>query len=149
VRSSGTFKLSYTNIFTRRFLDSTHANVLGGFVPGKTGADANFGKCVQCAALDRARTKGGKHIPRSDFCSTCFSQYCWDPKKITSKNDLPGRKLANVDPDPQGTSRVEGFFAREKGPLIGGLVGLLVLVGGLVGGLCVLFPPSSFFAIRS
>jgi hypothetical protein len=111
--------------------------VLGGFVPGALGADPNFGKCLQCAALDRARG----NITRSPLCAACFTQYCYDANNVTSKAALPGRKLAHVDPDPQGASRVEDFLHDEKGPLIGGVVGLLVLVGALVGGLCV-SPPS-------
>jgi lysophospholipase len=50
---------------------------------------------------------------------------------------ITGRKFANVDPDPQGVSRVEGFLKKEKAGLIGGFVGLLALLAGLIGGLCV------------
>jgi lysophospholipase len=135
--SSGTFKLSYTPKFTQLFLDTTHANVLGGFKPNTNSPDPDFGKCLQCAALDRARTKGGKNIARSDFCETCFKQYCFDPGNPPSRDALPGRKLDHVDPDPQGTSKVKEFFSKEKGPVIGGFVSLVALVAGLVGGLCV------------
>lgn len=40
-----------------------------------------------------------------------------------------GRKLVNVDPDPTGVSRVEDFLEDNKGPLIGDLVALFVLIG--------------------
>jgi lysophospholipase len=137
--STGTFDLSYTNTQSRSFLDSVHANVLGGFTPNSNAADPNFGKCLQCAALDRARTKGNNTITRSAFCQTCFSQYCYDPNSPPSNSTLPNRKLNFVNPDPQGAAKIELFLRRNEGGFIGGLVGLLVFVGLLVGGLCVFF----------
>jgi lysophospholipase len=74
-------------------------------------------------------------VPRSQICTACFAQYCYDPQHPPSKDALPGRKYDHLDPDPQGVSKVKNFLANEKGSLIGGIVGLLVFVGVLVGGL--------------
>lgn len=135
--STGTFKLSYTPKHTRMFLDQVHANVLGGFTPNSNEPDADFGRCLQCAAVDRARTKGGLNITRSSICEGCFNQYCYNPADPPSKDALPNRKLEFVDPDPQGVAKVEGFLGKSKGVLIGGFVGLFVFLAVLIGGLCV------------
>lgn len=37
-----------------------------------------------------------------------------------------------MDPDPQGVSKVEGFFNKNKFAFIGALAGLVALLGGLI-----------------
>ncbi|EIN11650.1 phospholipase B [Punctularia strigosozonata HHB-11173 SS5] len=133
VSNTGTFKLSYTPKHTRLFLDQVHNNTIGGFTNGSTAADPNFGKCLQCAAVDRARIRSGANVARSDFCTQCFFQYCYDPNNPPSVSQIAGRKYDFVDPDPQGVSRVKGFLGDNKGPLIGGLVGLFVFIAALIG----------------
>ena len=151
VCSTGTFKLEYTPLHTQLFLDQVHANVIGGFVPGTNSPDANFGKCVQCAAIDRARYKASPHPPRSAFCQACFAQYCFDPNNLTSAAlQLPGRKLAFVDPDPQGVSAVSGFLSRTKLAILLGFLGAALLVTAICAFLCVTnslvpFWPKIFF----
>jgi len=127
VTNSDTFKLSYTEKFTTLFLDQAHNNTIGGFTPNSTAPDPNWGKCLQCAAIDRARYKVTPVVQRSSTCSACFSQYCFDPQNPPSSSEIVGRKYTFVDPDPQGVSKVEGFLSKSKVPLIVGLV-LLVLV---------------------
>lgn len=94
---------------------------------------------MQCAAIDRGRyrnaTSIGAAIPRSDICTACFKQYCYNPQSLTSKSDIPERKFVFVDPDPQGLDRQLGFFADNKFKLLGGLIGLIILLGLMVGGL--------------
>lgn len=114
-----------------------HANTISGFTPNSTSPDSNFGKCLQCAAIDRARFKVSPVISRSDFCSTCFKQYCFDPANPPSSSEIVGRKYAFVDPDPQGVSKVEGFLGEHKVPLIVGLVLLVLVIVAAVFGLCV------------
>ena len=97
-------------------------------MPNATGADPNFGRCLQCGAIDRARYKVEPVIPRSDFCETCFQQYCYDPNNPPSASEIVGRKLQFVDPDPQGISKVEGFLTKDKVGLIIGLVLVAVTV---------------------
>lgn len=140
--STGTFKIDYTPLHTQLFLDQVHANVIGGFQPGTNAPDPNFGKCTQCAAIDRARFKTSQPLPRSAFCQACFAQYCFDPNNLTSAAvQLPGRKLAFVDPDPQGVSAVTGFLSGSKVSIVAGFVAAGLVVAAICAFLCVLGPP--------
>ncbi|KAF6762965.1 phospholipase B [Ephemerocybe angulata] len=135
VTNSPTFQLQYGPKHTRKFFDQVHANLLAGFVPNTNDPDPNWGLCLQCAAIDRARSKVTPNIPRSDKCSACFKQYCYDPANPTSKSQLPNRKLEFVDPDPQGATRLGGFLSKNKFALIGGAVGLIAFIVALTLGL--------------
>lgn len=142
ISSSGTFQLDYTPIHTVLFLDQVHANVIGGFLPNTNSPDPNFGKCLQCVAIDRARYKLKPPVEQSSVCAQCFQQYCFDPNNLTSSSELPGRKLAFANPDPQGLSAVSGFLSHAKVALILGFLALLLLVAGLSAFLYVHSPPS-------
>jgi hypothetical protein len=139
ISSTVTFQLDYTPKHTELFLDQVHANVIGGFVPNTNSPDPNFGKCMQCAAIDRARYKLKPPLERSSVCTQCFQQYCFDRNNLPSISELPGRKLEFVDPDPQGVSAVSGFLSRSKVALILGFLALLLIVAGLSAFLCVHF----------
>ncbi|TFY82180.1 hypothetical protein EWM64_g1831 [Hericium alpestre] len=108
VTNTGTFKIEYTQKHTRLFID-------------------------QCAAIDRARYRASPIINRSDFCTTCFQQYCYDPNNKTSKNALVNRKLVFKDPDPQGVSKVEHFLSAAKVPLILGFLGFFAALAAVIG----------------
>jgi hypothetical protein len=140
ISSTITFQLDYTPKHTELFLDQVHANVIGGFMPNTNSPDPNFGKCMQCVAIDRARYKLKPSLDRSSFCTQCFQQYCFDRNNLTSVSELPGRKLGFVNPDPQGVSAVSGFLSRSKVALILGFFALLLIVAGLSAFLCVHFP---------
>jgi lysophospholipase len=140
ISSTGTFLLDYTPLHTELFLDQVHANVIGGFLPNTNSPDPNFGKCLQCAAIDRARFKLKPPPERSSICTQCFQQYCFDPNNLTSSSELPNRKHAFVNPDPQGLSAVSGFLSQSKLALIFGFVALLLVVAGLSAFLCVHSP---------
>ncbi|KAG7090814.1 hypothetical protein E1B28_009898 [Marasmius oreades] len=135
VANTATFRLTYTLKHSQLLFDQVRNNVISGFVPGTNEADPNFGKCLQCAAIDRARMKVQPSIARSDFCGKCFQQYCFDPQHPPSLSQVPNRKLQFVDPDPQGVAQLSGFFAVNKFKLIGGLIGLIVFIGLVIGGL--------------
>jgi lysophospholipase len=122
------------------FLDQAHANAIGGFMANSNSPDPNFGKCLQCAAIDRARYKIKPPLEQSSFCTQCFQKYCFDPDNLTSASELPGRKLAFVNPDPQGVSAVSGFLSQRKTALILSFLALLLIVAGLSAFLCVHFP---------
>ncbi|PPQ68206.1 hypothetical protein CVT25_015038 [Psilocybe cyanescens] len=126
VTNTATFQLTYTQHHTRLFFNQVFLNLASGFTPNSNAPDPNWGKCLQCAAFDRARSKALPSISRSSFCATCFKQYCYDPNNPSSKSELPNRKLAFVDPDPQGLGN---FIANNKLKLIGGFIGLIVLIG--------------------
>ncbi|KAI5123863.1 hypothetical protein M0805_005680 [Coniferiporia weirii] len=125
VTNTDTFKLSYTDIHTSLFLDQVQSVASGGFVPNEIGADPNFGKCLQCAAIDRALPK--VNVSRSSFCTQCFQQYCYDQGNPPSSSEIVGRKLQFKDPDPQGISGVENFLSKNKVGLIVGAVALVVV----------------------
>jgi lysophospholipase len=131
VRSPGAFKSSYTVKHQSLFLDQAFSLASSGFVSGSTAPDPNFPKCFQCAAIDRARLKTSPTTPRSDFCTQCFQQYCFDPANPPTAADIPGRKMAFVDPDPQALSKAEAFFIKNKIPLAVGLGLIPVILVGL------------------
>ncbi|SJL12245.1 uncharacterized protein ARMOST_15668 [Armillaria ostoyae] len=130
VTNTDTFKLSYTQKHSQLFIDQVFSNTIGGFVPNSNSPDSNFGECVQCAAIDRARLKSTPSVPRSDLCSKCFQQYCFDPTNPPTQSELPNRKYVFVDPDSQS------YFQRHKAAIIGGVVGgvvaLIIIIAGLV-----------------
>ncbi|KAF9071127.1 phospholipase B [Rhodocollybia butyracea] len=130
--NTGTFQLQYTAKASQVLFDQVHNNTISGFVPNTTHADPNFGRCLQCAAVDRARYKLSPIVNRSEFCQTCFTQYCFNPEAPPSLSEVPDRQQLFVDPDPQG---LVDFLSANKFKLIGGLVGLIVFIALLVGGL--------------
>lgn len=56
-------------------------------------------------------------VPRSDFCTKCFKQYCYDPANPPSASQLPNRVLKFEDPDGS-------FFEQHKKVIIGASVGV-------------------------
>ncbi|KAJ6472715.1 phospholipase B [Mycena vitilis] len=135
VANTGTFDLTYPLKHTQLFLDQVHFNTISGFTPNANTPDPNFGKCLQCAAVDRARAKITPAVARSSICSQCFQQYCYDPKHPPSQSELPNRKLVYKDPTPQGLTKIEVFLESNKFKLIGGLIGLIGFVALLSVGL--------------
>lgn len=133
--STATFQLTYTQLHTHLFFDQVYNNIVSGFTPNSSNADPNWGKCLQCAAFDRGRSRAVPSIPRSSICSQCFKQYCFDPTNPPSLAELPNRKLAFVDPDPQGLTKVELFFDDNKFKLLGGFIGLVTFIALLAIGL--------------
>ncbi|KAF9241566.1 phospholipase B [Melanogaster broomeanus] len=127
------FQFSYSPIFTAVFINQVFQNTMGGFKPNTTSPDPNWGKCLQCAALDRARLKVTPILGRSDYCAQCFSQYCYDPSNPPSVDELPGRNYVLSDPDPGGVNKVKAFLGRNKGAIIGGSLAVLFLIGAVIG----------------
>ena len=136
--SQATFKIAYSQKETEFFLDQVHNNTIGGFTPNSNSPDPNWGKCLQCAAVDRARLRENI-TSRSSICQQCFSQYCYDPSHPPSSSELPNRKFTLVDP-AQGTS-ITSFLSNRKGSLTGGFLSLIAVIGALIGFLCVLSHP--------
>lgn len=114
-------------------------------MPHSSSSDPNFGKCMQCAAIDRARYKAVPPLSRSSFCTQCFQQYCFDPNNLTSSSELPNRKLELVDPDPGEVSIVLGFLNRNKIAIILGFIGLFIAIAVLCVFLCVYSGESLLF----
>ncbi|KAJ7901752.1 phospholipase B [Mycena olivaceomarginata] len=135
VTNTATFALTYPLKHTQLFLDQVHFNTISGFTPNANTPDPNFGICLQCAAVDRARTKITPAVARSSICAQCFQQYCFDPQHPPSQSELPNRKLTFKDPTPQGLTKVTGFLGSNKFKLLGGVIGLVVFIAALSGGL--------------
>lgn len=129
--SAGTFQLSYTAKHTRLFIDQVHNNTISGFTPNSNSPDPNWGKCLQCAAVDRARMKLSPAVARSDICNQCFKQYCYDPNNLTSSSALSNRKLVFVDPN----GAVQDFFEKHTALILGLSIGLglLLIIGTVIG----------------
>jgi Lysophospholipase catalytic domain len=108
-------------------------------MPNTSSSDPNFGRCMQCAAIDRARYKVDPPLSRSSFCTQCFQQYCFDPNNLTNSSELPGRKLQLVEPGTGGLSLVLQFLSRNKVPIILGFIGLFIGIAVLCVFLCVCF----------
>ncbi|KAL5528334.1 hypothetical protein ACEPAF_7470 [Sanghuangporus sanghuang] len=128
VTNTNTFKIQYTEKHSKLFIDQARNLSFSGFNPNILGADPSFGTCFQCAAIDRARYKSNPVIPRSDICTNCFKQYCFNPDSPPSSSAIIDRKYTFVDPDPQGVNKVQSFFSRHKAPIIAGAVGLVVII---------------------
>jgi lysophospholipase len=129
--------LDFSQAHTQLFLDQVYANTIGGFVPYTNIPDPNFGRCLQCAAIDRARYRINPPPARSDFCTQCFTQYCFDRNNPPSSAELPGRVLAFENPDPQGVSALSSFLSRSKVGLILGFLGAVVVIAAICTFLCV------------
>jgi lysophospholipase len=128
--STNTFEIEYSQTHAQAFLDQAQMNTISGFVPNALGADPNWGKCLQCAVVDRARLKLQPVPARSDVCTKCFSQYCYDPSNPPSSSEIVGRKQTFKDPDL--ASKAKAGLKRVVAALIGVAVGLLLLVSALI-----------------
>jgi len=126
--STGDLQLSYSPLSTTVFINQAFQNTLGGFKPNTTSPDPGWGKCLQCAALDRARLKLTPPPQRSDTCAQCFSQYCYDPSNPPSASALPGRDYVYSNPDPGGVDKVEAFLDQNEGAIIGGSVAVVCVI---------------------
>ncbi|KAI0313929.1 phospholipase B [Amylostereum chailletii] len=125
VTNSGTFQLQYSLEHTQAFLDQTHNNTISGFVPNSNSADPNWGKCLQCGAIDRARYKSNPVVPRSDFCTTCFQQYCYNSSSPPSASQLPNRNLEFLNLSADAGIRSIGV---HLGVVVGVAVGLVSFI---------------------
>jgi len=84
---------------TQVILNQAYENTIGGFVPNANLPDPNWGRCLQCAAVDRSRLNVKPVIERSAFCTKCFTQYCYNPANLTSSVELPNRQLTYAGPN--------------------------------------------------
>ena len=125
--STGDTQFSYTSMFTAVFINQAFMNTLGSFKPNTISPDPNWGKCLQCVAIDRA-------VPaRSNVCAQCFEQYCYDPTDPPSKAELPSRQLSFVNPDPGGLDKIDQWLERNKASLAGWIVAVVLIIAGIVG----------------
>ncbi|KAF7321318.1 Lysophospholipase [Mycena kentingensis (nom. inval.)] len=135
VTNSGTFTLTYPLKHSQIFMHQVFDNIVSGFTPNANTPDPNFGICLQCAAVDRARRRTNPVPPRSEICTSCFKQYCYDPQNPPSASALPRRQWVFKDPTPQGFTKLIGFLGDNKFKLLGGFFGLVVFIAVFCGGL--------------
>ena len=116
------------------FINQASANTFGGggFAQYHF-SGSQLGK-VQCAAIDRARLKLTPPPSRSDFCSQCFSPYCYGPSYPPSVQELPDRNYVflNLDPGPW-RDQGEKFLSSNEGSIIGGVVAVVCVAAGAIG----------------
>ena len=96
-------------------------------MPGSLGADPNWSKCLKCAAVDRARMLATPPLTRSNICTSCFKQYCFDPANPPNQSELVGRNLNYSNPDPRHSSKADVVVVRQNNVVIGMAVGLLMM----------------------
>jgi hypothetical protein len=104
VLSTPLFLSNYTIHHTSLILDVAYNLTTQGYTPNSQAPDPNFGKCLQCAAVDRARLKATPPINRSEICTQCFATYCYDPNATNPPVKVVGRNLTFVDPDASSSS---------------------------------------------
>ncbi|KAH7910589.1 phospholipase B [Hygrophoropsis aurantiaca] len=126
------FQFSYSSLFTAVFINQAFTNTLGGFEPNTTQPDPNFGKCLQCAAIDRARYKVSSTPKRSDLCAQCFQQYCYNSSDPPNVSELPRRDYTFSDPDPDAYNKVVQFLKTHVGALVGLVIGVLAFIGAVI-----------------
>ena len=133
--SSGTFQLTYATWHTSQFLSQAKSTAMDGFLEGQLGPDPEYGTCLQCAAIDRARLKTNPVTPRSDICSRCFKKYCYDPASPPPEGQIVGRRFKFKDPDPFG---IKSFYlAHKTGVILAGVIVALGLIATITG--CTMF----------
>ncbi|KAF7343260.1 Lysophospholipase [Mycena venus] len=74
--NTSTFQSVYTDAEMQGMLTQTFAAATQGAVIGNALEDKEWGACLACAVVDRARARQG--MKRSGVCETCFTRYCWE-----------------------------------------------------------------------
>jgi lysophospholipase len=71
-----TFQSTYTAPEMQGMLRQAFDAATQGAVVHGALEDREWGACLACAVVDRARARAGVH--RSGVCKTCFARYCWE-----------------------------------------------------------------------
>ncbi|KAJ6484319.1 lysophospholipase [Mycena vulgaris] len=69
-------QLTFTDDEMQGMLKQTFDVATQGAVVGGALEDKEWGACLACAVVDRARAR--ENLARSGVCTTCFSRYCWE-----------------------------------------------------------------------
>ena len=81
------FDRSY-RLVSRGFVNSTDASL--------TESDPQWGTCVACAAVERARARQG--YQRTPACEGCFSRYCFTGDQKAHRTDRPSSSASGSSP---------------------------------------------------
>ncbi|KAJ7450821.1 lysophospholipase [Mycena latifolia] len=74
--NTSTFQVIYPADEMQGMLQQTFDVATQGAVVGGALEDREWGACLACAVVDRARARAG--VARSGVCATCFARYCWE-----------------------------------------------------------------------
>ncbi|KAJ7672401.1 lysophospholipase [Mycena polygramma] len=74
--NTSTFQTIYTADEMQGMLAQTFDVATQGAVVDGVSEDSEWGACLACAVVDRARARQG--VERSGVCETCFARYCWE-----------------------------------------------------------------------
>lgn len=74
--NTSTFQSVYGADEMQGMLGQTFVAATQGAAVGGALEDREWGACLACAVVDRARAREG--VPRSGVCETCFARYCWE-----------------------------------------------------------------------
>ncbi|KAJ7700428.1 lysophospholipase [Mycena rosella] len=74
--NTSTFQSVYSAPEMQGMLMQTFVTATQGAVVGDALEDPEWGACLACAVVDRARAREG--VSRSGVCTTCFARYCWE-----------------------------------------------------------------------
>ncbi|KAJ7857882.1 lysophospholipase [Mycena leptocephala] len=69
-------QLTFTDDEMQGMLKQTFDIATQGAVVGGALEDEEWGACLACAVVDRARAR--ENVARSGVCTTCFARYCWE-----------------------------------------------------------------------
>ncbi|KAJ7625144.1 lysophospholipase [Mycena rosella] len=69
-------QLTFTDDEMQGMLKQTFDVATQGAVVGGALEDEEWGACLACAVVDRARAR--ENVARSGVCTTCFARYCWE-----------------------------------------------------------------------
>ncbi|KAJ7440575.1 lysophospholipase [Mycena latifolia] len=67
---------TFTDDEMQGMLKQTFDVATQGAVVGGALEDEEWGACLACAVVDRARAR--ENVARSGVCTTCFARYCWE-----------------------------------------------------------------------
>ncbi|KAJ7221165.1 lysophospholipase [Mycena rebaudengoi] len=87
-------QLTFTDDEMQGMLKQTFDVATQGAVVGGALEDEEWGACLACAVVDRARAR--ENVVRSGVCTTCFARYCWEGPTKTVPLDTASTKLLSL-----------------------------------------------------
>lgn len=150
--ATSTLQLSPTNqsvIFDRSYALTSRGYVSGAALDASLAqVDAQWGTCVACAAVERARARRGHK--RTAACEACFARYCFTGGAMSGSSGKP-----SVSAQPASTGVVAGNLAANVENSGDGTVDLSTLernsyiIMGLLGGAIVLLIGVAVMLVQS
>jgi len=73
---------------------------------GVNGSDPEWGACLACAVVDRARARTG--VQRDGVCNSCFERYCWNDNGTSIGGNSTGNGGGNSTGNGAGNGTTGG-----------------------------------------